>query len=188
MLRYRYGVRSHKIDFFEFCRYAMLQVEQLLNYFYKNCFDTIDEIRDYINEHVTNLKVESLDSLKSISLAIKLYALYCEKGDGRIKTVLDYAREVRNEQSHRMQNEDADFIKEYRTKLINRGFPLTKDGEIYWNGIKDNEALVSKYEGLNKAELKAYRYQLWRYREPFEEVLNSLHQTAIRVKSLTASK
>lgn len=188
MLRYRYGVRSHKVDFFEFCRYAMLQVEQLLNYYYKNNFDTNDEIKNYINEHVTNMKIESLDSLKSLSLAIKLYALYCEKGDGRIKAVLDYTREVRNEQSHRTQNEDTGFIKEYRIKLINMGFPLTKDGEIYWNGIKDNEALVQKYESLDKTELKAYRYQLWRFREPFEEVINSLHQTANRVKSLLASK
>ena len=35
MMRYRYGTRSHKIDFEEYCRYAHFQLEALTNYFMK---------------------------------------------------------------------------------------------------------------------------------------------------------
>ena len=52
MLRYRYGVRSHKIDFSEYCRYAMLQVEQLINYFYQNKFSSNEEVKCYINQNI----------------------------------------------------------------------------------------------------------------------------------------
>ncbi len=34
MMRFRYGTRYHEIDFDEFCRYALLQAEMLLNYYY----------------------------------------------------------------------------------------------------------------------------------------------------------
>ena len=33
MMRYRYGTRSHKADFMEFCKYAHFQLEGLVNYF-----------------------------------------------------------------------------------------------------------------------------------------------------------
>ena len=33
MMRYRYGTRSHKVDFMEFCKYAHFQLEGLVNYF-----------------------------------------------------------------------------------------------------------------------------------------------------------
>ena len=34
MLRYEYGTRNHRIDFPEFCRYAVLQMEMLTNFYY----------------------------------------------------------------------------------------------------------------------------------------------------------
>lgn len=33
MMRYRYGTRTHKADFMEFCKYAHFQLEGLINYF-----------------------------------------------------------------------------------------------------------------------------------------------------------
>lgn len=33
MMRYRYGTRSHRVDFMEFCKYAHFQLEGLVNYF-----------------------------------------------------------------------------------------------------------------------------------------------------------
>lgn len=35
MLRYRFGLRSHRIDFGEFCRFAQIQAERLLNVYYQ---------------------------------------------------------------------------------------------------------------------------------------------------------
>ena len=42
MMRFRYGTRYHAISFDEFCRYAHLQAEMLLNYFYDKKEDTLD--------------------------------------------------------------------------------------------------------------------------------------------------
>ena len=182
MLRYRYGVRSHKIDFSEFCRYAMLQVEQMLNYYYKTCFNSNEEIMNYINERVKNVKIEKVESLMSLSLAYKMSAFLSDREDSKIKGILDYTREVRNEQSHRFQNESDNYINKYRAKLVNIGLPLTKEGDVYWNGIKENYELREKYNSLNKKELWIYRYHLWHRKEPFAEVLNTLSETAKRIK------
>ena len=78
MLRYRFGVRSHKIDFSEYCRYAILQTEQLLNYFYHKRFSSIDEARKYIAS-VGWAKDKSFESVDSISLAVKLSAFIDRK-------------------------------------------------------------------------------------------------------------
>ena len=108
MLRYRYGVRSHKVDFSEYCRYAMLQVEQLLNYYFQNKFDSNEELITYINDN-SFAKIDKFESIKAISLAIKLSAFsknvkrkHCES--------LDFAREVRNEQSHRSTEGEAQLL------------------------------------------------------------------------------
>lgn len=184
MMRYRYGVRSHKIDFSEYCRYAMLQVELLLNFFYSNNFENNNQIKDYINSRATWAKLEKVESVKSLSLAVKMSAFYGEKGDRKIRDTLEFSREVRNEQSHRDSNDGVDFTREFRKKLIDMGLPLTKEGEVYWNGIKDNELLLSKYKTLQVSELWTYRYKLWRLREPFDDIHNTLKETAGRVREL----
>lgn len=185
MLRYRYGVRSHKIDFSEFCRYSMLQVEQLLNYFYQNNFATIDEIKNYIKENVSWAVVDNVESVKSVPLAIKLTAFLNNKSRKQRDT-LDFAREVRNAQSHRSDNKYTNNIAEFKAMLTNLGFPLTKEGEVYWNGIKDNEQLVSRYKEIDKSEYWNYRFQLWYNREPFDELIEAIQETAKQVKgSLT---
>jgi hypothetical protein len=45
MMRHRYGTRFHIINFDEYCRYAHLQVEMLLNYYYDRVDNTFDEIK-----------------------------------------------------------------------------------------------------------------------------------------------
>ena len=44
MLRFRYGTRFHSIKFDEFCRYAQLQAEMLINYYYYKTDENIDKI------------------------------------------------------------------------------------------------------------------------------------------------
>ena len=45
MMRYRYGTRSHKSDFYEYCKYAHFQLEALTNYFME-VWSTPDEPED----------------------------------------------------------------------------------------------------------------------------------------------
>lgn len=174
MLRYRYGVRAHKIDFSEFCRYAMLQVEQMLNYYYQNKFSSIEEIRIYINNRVRWANIEKVDSIKSLQLYFKLLAfLYKEK----IWKTLDCARKVRNEQSHRSADEELSEINEFRMKLQKLKFPLKKDGEVSYNKIKKDPLLLKSFEDIEDTpEYKKYCYQLWHLREPFDEVMEAIRE------------
>lgn len=186
MLRYRYGVRSHKIDFSEFCRYAILQVEQLLNYYYQNVYDSIEEIIDNINKNINWTTIEKVASIKSISLSAKLSA-FPNLASRKHKDSLDFAREVRNEQSHRGIDDEVDEMKKFRTKLIKLGLPLTKNGEVYWNGISSDESLIARFNSIDKSAYWKYRYQLWRLREPFDDVIDAV-QAIVRQIVNTISK
>ncbi len=187
MLRYRFGVRSHKIDFAEFCRYAMLQVEQLLNYFYKTNFSSVEEIKKYINENVEWTQTTNVESVSSLSLAIKLSA-FSKSLSKRHRDALDFSREVRNEQSHRGKETTSKDIKVFRKRLIEMGLPLTRDGEVYWAEIKDNKELVDKYKTIPKADYWRYRFLLWYSREPFDEVISALEDISNQVKKTLLDK
>ena len=187
MLRYRFGVRSHKIDFSEFCRYAILQAEQLLDYFYKTHFASVEEIADFINSNVSWAKTTNLESVSALSLAIKLSAV-TKVLNKKYRETLDYAREVRNEQSHRGKDATGKDIRAFKDKLTELGLPLTREGEVYWNGIKDNKELVEKYSNLSKSDYWKYRFQLWYSREPFDEVLCAIEELSSYVKESLSVK
>lgn len=170
MLRYRYGVRSHRVDFAEFCRYAMLQIEQLINYYYQSKFKSNDEIKEYINNR-TKFIVEEVNSIQSLSLFLKLRAFLQERKDLQS---LYLVRELRNEQSHRNVKDELVEINNFRKSLIDLGLPLKKDGEVDWFKIKQDENLRTKYEEVDKKAYSKYKYQLWRFREPFAEVLETV--------------
>lgn len=181
MLRYRYGVRSHKIDFSEYCRYAILQVEQLLNYYFQNKFDSNEELVTYINDN-SFAKIDKFESIKTLSLAIKLSA-FSKNIKRKYSESLDFAREVRNEQSHRNTEGETNEIKAFKEKLRNMGLPLTKEGEVYWKGIENNETLLSKYESIDKSAYWKYRYQLWRLRQPFDDIVEAINAVTQQIES-----
>lgn len=186
MLRYRYGVRSHKIDFSEFCRYAMLQVEQLINYYYQNGFESEEEVVSYINEN-SFITIEKIDSIKSLSLAVKLSA-FSKNLERKQSECLDFAREVRNEQSHRSAKEELDKVKAFRERLINMGLPLTKEGEVYKKGINNDSTLKTRFNSIEKSAYWKYRYQLWRFREPFDNLTEAIKILAQQIESQLKQK
>ena len=49
MLRYRCGVRKHEPDFLEFCRYANLQAEGIVNHYCYTKYSTEEELRNKCN-------------------------------------------------------------------------------------------------------------------------------------------
>lgn len=174
MLRYRYGVRSHRIDFGEFCRYATLQVEQMLNYYYQNKFSSIEEIKSYIKGRTRWDNTENKNSIKSLYLVDKLSA-FLQKGN--VLRILNYTKNIRNEQSHRSADEELSEINEFRMKLQNLKFPLKKDGEVSYNEIKKDPLLLKNYDDIKDTpEYKNYCYQLWHLREPFDEVMEAIRE------------
>lgn len=181
MLRYRYGVRSHKIDFSEYCRYAMMQVEQLINYFYQNEFSSDEEVKNYINENVEWAPQENAVSATKLSLAVKLSAFMNGKNKKTLDT-LNFVRDVRNEQSHRGIDECRINIIDYRKELISLGLPLNNYGEVNWHKIKDDDGLMMKYRSLDKGDYRKYCFLLWYNRKPFGDVIDAIRDIAGQIK------
>ena len=50
MLRFRYGTRFHTVKFDEFCRYAQLQAEMLINCYYYKIDENIEKIIEHIKK------------------------------------------------------------------------------------------------------------------------------------------
>lgn len=187
MLRYRYGVRSHKIDFSEYCRYAMLQVEQLINYFYQNDFSSDEEVKRYINENVEWVQQETAVSATKLSLAVKLSAFMNGKNKKTLDT-LNYVRDVRNEQSHRGIDDGRTNIIDYRKKLISLGLPLNNHGEVNWYKIRDDDGLMMKYRSLDKGDYRKYCFLLWYNRKPFGDVIDAIRDIAVQIKDILKDK
>lgn len=89
MMRYRYGTRFHIINFDEYCRYAHLQVEMLLNYYYDKTSSTLDEIKAHIVKYNPTADIANAKSLGAISYNSKLWAFCTEHNVGySIRTIL----------------------------------------------------------------------------------------------------
>lgn len=102
---------------YEFCSYAHLQVENLLNLYFNKFFGTPEKALSYINE---NSKQEfrlnnNYKSIENIPISSKIYA-FCNENLPYTPNLIDYTlsniklvREVRNEYFHRstITNEDS---------------------------------------------------------------------------------
>lgn len=178
MLRFRYGTRFHKIDFREFCRYVVLQVEMLLNYFYSTKENNdIVLIKKHINNH--NAKIEMMDNwekLEEISLTVKLWSFSNEFRGNFFN--LRNAIKIRNMQSHRNDNDEFS-IESYSKKLISSGFSLNKNGSIK----KTNTIPQEKYNEIsNSPDYKTYTLAIWLKDVPFNDVIRQLKELSSQVK------
>ncbi|MBQ8272656.1 MAG: hypothetical protein IJZ09_06600 [Tidjanibacter sp.] len=122
MLRCRYGLRGHKTDFFEFCRYVQLQTEPLLNYYYDIKFNSDTNA---IKENVI------LYNPKAKDLAAYGTLLYAFNSQYKIDvfSILDAVRKVRNIQSHRtIKNTHTDSF-----EIINRVDRFARANKLWFN-------------------------------------------------------
>jgi len=125
MLRYRYGTRSHKIDFVEFCKYAHFQVEMLLNYLYEPT-EPFTYIADCV-EHIKNYNPkgnidEKCQTAANINYSVKMNAFaeeffyvegISEKGypkKDQLYWTLLYVSNTRNQNSHRGMTQTSNDI------------------------------------------------------------------------------
>lgn len=117
MGRYEKGTPSHKIDFGEFCRYAHLQGEEMINYFFTKISNrNVDIVDQFIKEKVSVYKpskkpteihhifyTHKLSGFKSISPISK-----------KTIDILWFLNDNRNELSHRnsfsASSEDEDLV------------------------------------------------------------------------------
>ena len=76
MMRFRYGTRSHKIDFDEFSRYVQLQAEMLLNYYYATKYGTIENVLIFFEQLDIKVYRKEIEKISDIPFYSKLIA-YC---------------------------------------------------------------------------------------------------------------
>lgn len=191
MMRFRYGTRYHAISFDEFCRYAHLQAEMLLNYFYDKKEDTLDKIIEHIKKYNPTAYIsDKTNSLGGIAYNVKLWAFKAEfTMDYNTNTVLDYLRKVRNDSSHRSPDNEEKSIRDYRKQLINIGMPLQSNGEVNTFKLEEGSTKHSVYNNVVKKSewYYEYLYLIWLHKESFDSVIyaiESLKHTVRRNLSL----
>jgi hypothetical protein len=185
MLRYRFGTRSHKVDFEEFCRYAQLQAEMLLNYYYSIEDNTIENIISHIKRYNANAIIsDNTKSLTSISFRVKLWA-YEGEFNINVKDTFDHIREVRNNQSHRTPQNKSFSVEAYRKKLLDWNIVLRNDGAFDWYQTKKNRVAYNIYESKvkNTREFELYNYTLWYNNKPYDDIVDKLRNLSQSVKN-----
>lgn len=180
MMRFRYGTRYHSICFNEFCRYAHLQAEMLLNYYYDKKNDSIDAVISHIKKFNPTAKFkDNVKNIGEISYNTKLWAVKKEFDiDYKIYTVLEYLRRIRNESSHRSPENEENSILNYKKILLNMGMPLKSDGDIDFYKLEEGSTEMNLYNNVvnNKAEYKEYKYLIWLHIQSFDKVINTLER------------
>lgn len=185
MMRFRFGTRSHKVDFEEFCRYAQLQAEMLLNYFYTQKQSSIQDIISHIKRYNEKAKIsDDTTSISSISFSVKLWA-FNNEFKINIQDTFDHVREVRNNQSHRTPQKNTFSIEAYQKKLTDLGIILKSDGTFDYYQTKQNMVAYNIYESKVKKtkEFSTYKYLLWLNDKPYDDVIEKLKSLANCVKN-----
>lgn len=179
MLRYQYGTRSHKVDFAEFCRYAVMQIEMLVNYYFEKKYDS--NLEDVITAILlTNPKFKRWDQLSQISdipLKTKVYHIRHELNwDKALLSNILNAIEVRNNQSHRSLRVKKDLIQDYvklfkEKKVWHQGLGIPFYKQVIEQGV------------VTQKELDDYNFQVWLDKQPFYDITLSLKLFAEQVSS-----
>lgn len=145
MMRYQKGTPNHKINFGEFCRYAHLQAEEMINYFFNKISDSrIDIVEDYIKQYSSNYKPNKKPiQIHHIYYTNKLVAF--KNVTNLPKKTLDilwFINDYRNELSHRnsfsIHNENKELEQYEKEGFVNSNIDFKKldssKQEIYNKG------------------------------------------------------
>ena len=114
MSKYRLGKINDTINFDEYCRYAHMQAEELINYYYiEKFYGNLVYVQEFILKNFPIYKINNnLKSLNQISYFSKLSAFIkaYELEKGPLKATIEFLSNLRNELSHRnssdINNED----------------------------------------------------------------------------------
>ena len=191
MLRYRLGLRGHKIDFSEYCRFSLIIAERALNIFYSAEDDDIEAIKIRIKKHNTSVSIDYAKALKDISCSIKLFSFCNEFNLKSVRKTLNSVREVRNLKSHGYVSteDDESWFQGVYQQFKKCGFPLSSDGTVDWNRLKNEKPDLWEYyqkEIQNTVAHKRYIQLAWQRKQPFDEVHNSLKELVSFIATLLA--
>jgi hypothetical protein len=133
MMRFQKGTPNHKINFGEFCRYAHLQAEEMINYFLNKISDSkLDKVEMFIKQYVSSYNpVKKPVEIHHIYYTNKLLAFKNSKNLAK-KTVdtLFFINDYRNELSHRnsfsIQNEDRELAQFEKEGFLESNINISK--------------------------------------------------------------
>lgn len=179
MLRYRYGLRAHKVDFMEFCRYVQLQAEMVLNYYYDNRFDSDDEIKAHISD-VSWLK--KIDNINYFALLVG----FCSEHKIDYST-LDDVRIIRNSQSHRSSIE----MEIDKTMAVARKF-FSDDNfdkrKMVFRENKVDHHTAEAFKSETGVDIKTYnlcvREHMLMKNQPYNDIIASLSKIVSSISQL----
>jgi hypothetical protein len=181
MCRHEKGTPNHKKDFGEFCRYAHLQAEEMINYFFNKTsnFD-IEEVVIFLKKHSNYNPLKNPQNLNQIPYSIKLpaYKNY-SKIEKPIVDLLFSINNFRNELSHRNSLsivKDDQILKLYEEKCFTKSsidysmlskidLSILNDGKyIIWKRLQNFKGVYNVLEELKKSIL----FNVKKYKEDFE--------------------
>ncbi len=195
MLRYRYGVRSHTVDFYEFCRFAHLQAEMLLNYYYSiNCRNDFLKAKQTILKFNPSAKIsDDYPEIESIAYSYKLKAFISEKypsltpkkwfsnqGQFVYETLMN-VKEIRNNQSHRGKVEEAEsFIHQFEQYVKDSKLPWNDSKKDFdWGILNNNQDFKHLFDIEFSKKYQKFKWYLWIIHEPYEDVIRAIKKIII---------
>lgn len=199
MMRFRYGVRGHKIDFDEFCRFAHLQAEMLVNYYYKTTCSGFQNAKQRISLYNRNVSIsDNYPEIESIAYGYKLKAIVSElfppasdssswfsiEGQ-KLYFTLCNVKDVRNAQSHRGQMTDYySFVLQYEKDIKASGLPWeVSKSDFNWSALKSSLEYTAIYDSLFKESYNKYKFFKWYIQQPFDEIITSINSITIKIKT-----
>ena len=191
MLRYRLNCRSHKADFSEFCKFAHLQAEELLNYYYTTKLVLFSEIVNYIKkQNSLYAPTKQPKNIGEIPYATKLYAFQAEFSlDYDFVSVLNNIRQIRNSLSHRDGNENdkkSYWTNFYSDVILKENLPVKdKDFDTFEiNKSTLHKNLFDAFKKKYKDKYDDYKLNLWKHRMPFDQVIDRLKLLSSKVQAI----
>ena len=184
MMRYRYGTRNHKVDFPEFCRFAALQLEMLINYYYDNQYPSVDDVVIVIQESNHNYNPSTQPRfISEIPLKTKLYHLPKESKIGALNTTnFTGIIDIRNRQSHRSLSLNKDLIKEVEEKLKAGNAWDEKFGGPAITKESPEDSLTIAQKVVGKETLAEYQVQKFLDKQPYDDIIKSLQILAAKIR------
>lgn len=183
MMRYRFGTRSHRVDFPEFCRFATLQFEMLVNYYYERRYgsDVTELIRILDGRFEAFHPADYMKSVSSIPFRSKVFELLYEFAwESWKSSIILHCYDLRNKQSHRSLIADRDIIAECERRLKERGYwSNSMNAPIHKDRIVDDGVLT-------KNQWDSYQFQVWYDSQPFELVTAVIGQLSSAISSSIA--
>jgi len=120
MSKYRYGKINNHINFEEYCRYAIMQIELLFNYYIN-----IKDLESYFSCYNPRFDLkETHNRAEDLTLETKIISIQNQFNiKGRTKNLLFNIKKVRNNISHRssyQEKKEDEILKRYLEKGLNK--------------------------------------------------------------------